>query len=167
MIVAKVADHNIHRKSARSPCDTVLVDSSHPAQLARFSEFLPPEASGEPAMLRLLRYGPDPDSTPERIDFRACAEQVPVTPTLGLKPLVVLSQSPQALQPPGLPLEIQDNVRHVWAELQKSLLSLSGNSSQIIANHAGHNIQLEEPQLVIDAILTVLRQARSQQPSMH
>jgi pimeloyl-ACP methyl ester carboxylesterase len=145
----------------------VLVDSSHPAQLARFSEFLPPEASGEPAMLRLLRYGPDPDSTPERIDFRASAVQVPTTTTLGLKPLVVLSQSPRALQPPGLPLEIQDNMRHVWAELQHSLLSLSGNSSQIIANHAGHNIQLEEPQLVIEAILGVLHQARSRTPLVH
>jgi hypothetical protein len=118
-------------------------------------------------MLRLLRHGSDPDSTRERIDFRACAEQVPTTATLGLKPLVVLSQSPQAPQPLGLPLEIQDNVRHVWAELQNSLLSLSGNSSQTIANHAGHNIQLEEPQLVIDAILSVLDQARSRTPLVH
>jgi pimeloyl-ACP methyl ester carboxylesterase len=145
----------------------VLVDSSHPAQWARFSELLPPEFPGEPVMLRLLRHGPDPDSTPERIDFRACAVQVLTTATLGLKPLIVLSQSPRALQPPGLPLEIQDNVRHVWAELQSSLLSLSGNSSQIIANHAGHNIQLEEPQIVIDAILSVLHQARSGIPAVH
>jgi pimeloyl-ACP methyl ester carboxylesterase len=145
----------------------VLVDSSHPAQLARFSEFLPPESPGEPVMLRLLRHGPDPSSSPERIDFRESAEQVRTTATLGLKPLVVLSQSPQALQPPGLPPEIRDNMPQAWAELQNSLLSLSGNSRQVIANHAGHNIQLEEPQLVIDAILSVLHETRSRKPRMH
>lgn len=145
----------------------VLVDSSHPAQLARFSEFLPPETPGEPEMLRLLRHGPDPSSTPERIDFSASADQVRTTATLGLKPLVVLSRSPQALQPPRLPPEIQDNMRQAWAELQNSLLNLSGNSRQVIANHAGHNIQLEEPQLVIDAILRVLIQVRSRKPSVH
>ena len=145
----------------------VLVDSSHPTQLARFSEFLPRESAGEPVMLRLLRHGPDPSSTPEGIDFRASAEQVQTTATLGFKPLVVLSHSPQALQPTRLPLEIRDNMRHAWAELQNSLLSLSGNSRQVVANYAGHNIQLEEPQLVIDAILSVLHQARSRNSPLH
>ncbi len=145
----------------------VLVDSSHPDQLAKFTEFLPPEDSGESAMLRLLRYGPDPDTSRERIDFPACAKQVRATSSLGLKPLVVISQSPQALQPPGLPPPIRDVMRDVWAELQKSLTGLSGNSRQIVADHAGHNIQFEEPQLVVDAILSVVYQVRARKPGVH
>ena len=145
----------------------VLVDSSHPDQLAKFAEFLPPEAPSESAMLRFLRYGPDPDASPERIDFRACANQVRTTATLGLKPLVVLSQSPQALHLPALPPKIRDAMRNVWADLQNSLTDLSGNSMQIVADHAGQNIQLEEPQLVIDAILNVLNQVRSRKPLLN
>jgi len=40
------------------------------------------------------------------------------------------------------------------------LLGLSTNSRQVIATKAGHNIQREEPQLVIDAVLDVVKQVR-------
>ena len=145
----------------------VLVDSSHPDQRVRFSEFLPPESPDEPRTVRLLRHGLDPSATPEGIDFRASADQVRTAPPLGLMPLVVLSQSPNALRPPGFSAEIWDKMRLTWAGLQADLLNLSGNSSQIVATHSGHLIQLEEPQLVIDAILKVVHEARSGKISLH
>jgi len=48
----------------------------------------------------------------------------------------------------------------IHQELQRQLLGLSTNSRQVIATKAGHNIQREEPQLVIDAVLDVVKQVR-------
>jgi pimeloyl-ACP methyl ester carboxylesterase len=129
----------------------VLVDSSHPNQWR----------------LRTLPHGTDPSFLSDGIDIRASAEQVRATHTLGTKPLVVLTQSPRALRPPGLPPDISDKMRIAWAELQVDLLNLSANSSHVIASHAGHLIQLDEPQLVIDAILKVVHEARAKRPYVH
>ena len=49
----------------------------------------------------------------------------------------------------------------MWSRLQAGLLDLSANSTQVIATHAGHHIQLDEPRLVIDAILGVVREVRA------
>jgi hypothetical protein len=43
-----------------------------------------------------------------------------------------------------------------WLTLQKDLVSLSGNSTQMIATRSGHQIQLDQPDLVIAAIKQVL-----------
>jgi pimeloyl-ACP methyl ester carboxylesterase len=170
LVGQSIGGFNARLFAARYPNEVVgmvLVDSSHPEQRARFSEFLPPESPDESRTVRLLRHGLDPSATPERIDFHKSAEQVRRTPTLGLMPLVVLSQSPNALRPPGFAADIWDKMRLAWAELQADLLSLSGNSSHVVATHAGHLIQLEEPQLVIDAILKVVHEARSGKISLH
>ena len=106
----------------------VLVDSSHPEQRARFSEFLPSESPDESRTVRLLRHGLDPSATPERIDFRKSAEQVRTAPMLGLMPLVVLSQSPNALRPPGFAADIWDKMRLAWAELQADLFEGFGSA---------------------------------------
>jgi len=86
-----------------------------------------------------------------------CAELAREITTIGLKPLVVVSQSPLALAPPGFPVPVWEKMRLIWSELQSDLLGLSGIARQVIASHAGHNIQLEEPGLVADAILSVMR----------
>jgi|SRR5450631_541038 len=92
----------------------VLVDSSHPDQLARLASILPPEPeSAEAAPLRALRYGPDSTLGLEAIDFRACAMQARDVTSIGLKPLVVVSQSPRALGPPGIPLSVWESMRIV------------------------------------------------------
>ncbi len=144
----------------------VLVDSSHPEQWRRFSKILPPRSLRESAILRRLRGGSDPSATAERIDFTMSAEQVRATDPLGDKPLVVLSHSPGALRPPGLPAELAEKLEGVWSELQRDLLGLSDRSHHVVASHAGHHIQLDEPQLVVDAILKVLRDVRAPRPTL-
>ncbi len=138
----------------------VLVDSSHPEQWRRFSRILPRRSLRESAIVRRLRGWSDPAASAERIDFTMSAEQVRGARRLDDKPLVVLSHSAGALRPPGLPAELAERLEGVWRELQKDLLGLSGRSSHIVASHAGHHIELDEPQLVVDAILRVLREAR-------
>ncbi len=110
----------------------VLVDSSHPDQWSRFARILPRQALSEPADLRLFRQKPDPQSTPERIDFMGCVDEMRTVGTLGDKPLVVVSRSPHALRVPGLPEELAERIEQVWAQMQRELLQLSTRSSQVI-----------------------------------
>jgi hypothetical protein len=51
----------------------------------------------------------------------------------------------------------------VTQRLAAQLVKLSTSGKQIIATKAGHNIQADEPQLVIDAIRDVVNQVRARQ----
>ena len=44
----------------------------------------------------------------------------------------------------------------VWQALQSELVGLSSDSKQVIAKQSGHNMQLEQPNLVIDAIREIV-----------
>ncbi len=139
----------------------VLVDASHPDQWTRFGRLIPRPTSGEPTALQRLRQKPDPMSRPERIDYVTSADEVRTAGTFGDKPLVVLSRSPHAMRPAGLPADIAEGLEQVWSDLQRDLLKLSTRSVQIVATHAGHNIDMDEPQLVTEAILKLLRETGS------
>ena len=145
----------------------VLVDSSHPDQWTRFGRLVPRPAPGESGALQRLREKPQPSLTPERIDYVTSADEVRTAGTLGSVPLIVLSRSPNALRPPGLPADLAAKIELVWSELQQELLNLSSRSEQIVATHAGHNIQLDEPQLVTETILRMLRETNEPVPSVH
>ena len=84
--------------------------------------------------------------------------------TLGDMPLIVLSRSPNATRLRGLPVDIAAGIEQVWSELQRDLLNLSTRSVQIVATHAGHNIDEDEPQLVTEAILKLLRETGARDP---
>jgi pimeloyl-ACP methyl ester carboxylesterase len=155
-----IGGFNVRLFAGRYPNEVlglVLVDSCHPDQLAKFTSILPPEAAGEAMSLKLLRHGPGAALSSEAIDFWASAEQARGVVTIGLKPLVVVSQSPNALGPPGIPLPMWEKMRLVWSDLQGGLLGLSAMSTQVIATHAGHLIQFEEPGLMVNAILGVVK----------
>lgn len=55
---------------------------------------------------------------------------------IGRKPLVVVSQSPHGLGPPGIPPPIWEKMRIAWSDLQGDLLELSAMSTQVIVTHA-------------------------------
>ena len=77
--------------------------------------------------------------------------------TLGDIPLVVLtrglSTDPDLL---GLSDEEAQQGEAVWDELQAELAALSSNGKQVIAEESGHQVQLDQPELVIDAIRQVI-----------
>jgi pimeloyl-ACP methyl ester carboxylesterase len=61
----------------------------------------------------------------------------------------------------------QDVAAKDWKQLQEEkrkqkieLLDLSRNSKLIVAEHSGHHIQLDEPDLVVQAIREVVAAAR-------
>jgi pimeloyl-ACP methyl ester carboxylesterase len=147
----------------------VLVDSAHPDQSSRFLAVLPPPSPDELLSVKNFRESitaptSDPSSNPEGMDIDASAAQVRATGPLGNMPLVVLTHSPDWRMDPDLPNDIATKVEQVWQDLQVNLLSLSSNSTHIIASKAGHYIQVDEPQLVIDAILRVVDEAKNQKP---
>lgn len=137
----------------------VLVDSSHPDQWSSIDAVLPPESPDEPESLKRIRIIP-PASLPEKMDILASINQVRAAKSLGNLPLVVLTHSPTWSIDPNLSPEISGKVEQVWEKLQNDLAKLSSNSTHIIATRAGHYIQVDEPQLVIDAILKVIAEAK-------
>jgi pimeloyl-ACP methyl ester carboxylesterase len=139
----------------------VLVDSSHPDQYPEFAKVLPARDPSESPVLTGLRDGPDLSGTREWIDFRANSELVRKTGPIGDKPLVVLTRSPAWSGDAFVPDEWGKLVEPVHQRLQAGLCALSTRCKHVIATRAGHNIQRDEPQLVIDAIIDVVAQARS------
>lgn len=70
---------------------------------------------------------------------------------LGDLPMVVLSHGqPMAL--PDLAPEVNQAHERIWQQLQVELAELSSRSRLVVAEGSGHYIQLERPQLVIEAI---------------
>lgn len=65
------------------------------------------------------------------------------------------------LNPLGLAPELNAIVEQVWLEMQLELVALSTGSRHIVATRAGHNLQRDEPELVIAAILALVQQARN------
>lgn len=139
----------------------VLIDSSHPDEYPEVAKVLPARAPDDKdyELVKGWREGPDLSKSREWIDLKANADLVRATGGIGDKPLIVLTQSPQ-WNDPYAPDDIEPLIDAVGERLQAGLTTLSTNSKQIVASKAGHNIQFDEPQLVIDAILDIVAQIR-------
>lgn len=59
-----------------------------------------------------------------------------------------------------------DEIGPIWLEMQTELAALSGRGVQETVGNAGHYIQLDQPDSVINAIDTILKQARYPSESM-
>jgi pimeloyl-ACP methyl ester carboxylesterase len=68
-------------------------------------------------------------------------------------PLVVLSHG-RHIWPAG---PHGDRMEAIWRELQRSLSSLAPRSHHIVAERSGHNIHLDQPELVVGAVETIVR----------
>jgi pimeloyl-ACP methyl ester carboxylesterase len=146
----------------RQVAGLVLIDAVHPAyhqrRLAMLKPLLPPEvwqALRQDAMTpqhRLL--------DPEQVDIwtserqtRQALRRSPLRPM----PLVVLAHGRP--EDPGAPLVAQDE--RLWRQLQRELAHLVPGGRLVIATHSGHDIQHQQPELVLDAIGDVVRAVRA------
>ena len=150
----------------REVAGVLLVDASHPDQWERIADVVPSLGAIEPGLARRLRAGPGSSISIEKIDFMTSAHEARASGELGDTPLIVLTRSPHAIIP-HLGAAASERLGRVWSELQRELLGLSRRSTHIIASQAGHNIQLDEPQLVIDAIARLLDTARAGRSTLH
>ncbi len=145
----------------REVAGMVLVDASHPDQLARELAALPPYRTGESAALAAVRADladvrPDPQ---EGFAWAPSAAQVRASGTLGALPLMVLTRGRSPLPPP-FPARTAARLEGVWRALQDELTHLSAHSVHVRGTASGHFIQEDQPALVIAAIRQVVDAAR-------
>jgi len=144
----------------------VLIDSPHPDQVKQWSALLPTPAPNEPVYLSDFRKGlvspsPDDPNYPEPMDWDATLAQVRAVKSLGNIPLAVLVSTDPTKRPYGyIPDDLKARLEKGRLDLQKEYLKLSTDSSLVLAEHSGHYIQVDEPQVVFDAILKLVDKAR-------
>lgn len=162
LVGASIGGYNAHLYAGQYPKEVagvVLVDSAHPDQWSEILAVLPPEEPTESYALQNLRSSTNPLSNNENLDVNESAAQVRAIKSLGDLPIVVLTRTPGLIFP-DLPPDLSAKIDQIWQDLQIDLTGLSSNSTQMIATQAGHDIAADEPQLVIDAILKVISQAK-------
>jgi len=165
----------------------VLVDSSHPDQNERFPPEAKKMAARGSYVIRAMQIAlpfglprilASKAAPPEvRAEYaavfcrpqfiaavRAEAEaqdengaEVRALGTLGNLPLVVLSHDPDKVQFPG---KLTEPVNREWGKMQEELAHLSSNGSHIVVKGSSHDIQIDKPEAVVDAVRNVVGQAR-------
>jgi pimeloyl-ACP methyl ester carboxylesterase len=164
----------------------VLVDASHPDQMKRFppalndlqaswvrqAEFL--EFTMPFGLPRLLgfcdsdgeiraaecHFSHAREGVAEMKSLPESAAQTSATGSLGDMPLAVLSHDPDTPQP-DLPADLVKPLNDAWEQMQGELARLSTKGTQTIAKHSGHYIQIDRPEMVVDAIQKVVNQTRT------
>jgi pimeloyl-ACP methyl ester carboxylesterase len=134
----------------------VLVDAAHEDWWETFA------GTVTPAQNDAINANAEPAGFPglERIDTDASADEMreaaassPLRPV----PLVALTHGRPWDWPPGFPV---DAIEAAWRPLQNDLAALVPNGRLVVAEQSQHYIQLDEPELVIDAIHGVVEAAR-------
>jgi pimeloyl-ACP methyl ester carboxylesterase len=95
--------------------------------------------------------------------FPESAAQAAITGSLGDMPLAVLSHDPN-VPIPEVPADLVKPMNIAWEEMQDELTHLSTRGTQTIAKNSSHYIQLDRPEVVVEAIRNVVDQARKNQP---
>jgi pimeloyl-ACP methyl ester carboxylesterase len=164
----------------------VLVDASHPEQERRFPglkdldakwtrqlEFM--EFTTPFGLPRLFGFCSDKavvraaecnfhtfrEKVAEEEALSESAAQAAASGTLDGLPLAVLSHDPDK-QAPGLSPGVMKPTETAWNEMQEELAHLSTYGTHNIARSSSHYIQIDRPDLVVEAVHTVLDQARTQ-----
>ncbi len=163
----------------------VLIDSSHPAQVARF--LAPPlsmnTAPGKdvegivltggvpmppahlpdelrlPSMMLMSQHKALVTAAQEFLYFRDSGDEVRNSGRLPPVPLVVITRgiAERGAMDPRTPL-----IESLWLQLQDELAAMSTRAVHLIATHSGHHIHLDQPALVAGAIGMVRDLARGQ-----
>ncbi|WP_328853921.1 alpha/beta hydrolase [Microbispora hainanensis] len=129
------------------------------------------EARRLPAKLLSTRIAFDLSDRQRRAELREAAAAITVNPwqvrrrapSLGPIPLTVISSCPD--EPLGADVEAiaeQRRFYSVWSPLQADLTRLSSNAEHVVAEHAGHHIHRDRPELVVKVILDHLQRARTE-----
>ncbi|MEU6430443.1 alpha/beta hydrolase [Microbispora sp. NPDC046973] len=129
------------------------------------------EARRLPSELLPARIAFDLSDRQRRAELREAAAAITVNPvqvrrrasSLGATPLTVVSSSPD--EPPGTDMKAAAEQRRfysVWSPLQADLVRLSSDAVHVVAEHAGHHIHRDRPELVVKVILGHVRRLRAE-----
>jgi pimeloyl-ACP methyl ester carboxylesterase len=139
----------------------VLIDSAFPKIRSELEALLPLETPNEnPALHEYRRYLRDVAAySSEEVDRSACDEQVQAGKIPNSLPLVALSSTLHTLPPKfsdDFPSDIANRIMLRIQELAAEFVARSSRSTHIIAENSGHFIQIDRPDLVIDAIRQIV-----------
>jgi len=101
------------------------------------------------------------DFWPEELQVMYAARRVNASP-LGNKPLVVLIAGKSDNPPSEVSAEEWRRLVDEKRQEKMNMVNLSRNHALIVAEHSGHHIQLDEPELVVRAIERVVESVRKQ-----
>jgi pimeloyl-ACP methyl ester carboxylesterase len=145
----------------RQVAGLVLIDAVHSATIKRRLAMLKPLVSPEEwQVLRQLMITVPPRLVdPEQVDIWTSERQTRIalrrSPPRPM-PLVVLAHGHPE---PGTPfVELEERL---WRQLQRELAHLVPGGRLVIATESGHDIQHEQPELVLDAIHDVVLAVRA------
>jgi pimeloyl-ACP methyl ester carboxylesterase len=162
----------------------VLIDSMHPSQAKPSASARPPQTAAParrlslftlPARVSLIRLLAGPLDLKGRLSPEVADAYVAFTVVPRHIQTYIIDESkgmPESLAQAeavtsfgALPLIVLSaalNQDQGWQGMQTDLLNLSSNSQQLIADQSGHNIQLDQPEAAVKAIVTMVEQIRRQ-----
>ncbi|MET0772506.1 MAG: alpha/beta hydrolase [Candidatus Limnocylindrales bacterium] len=136
----------------------VFIDSSHPDQVARHRAILPPVRADEDPGIAFARAGNEalvttpPGADIGWLDLVIAADEARASGDLGDRPVIVLTADQQLEE---LPEPYRSRDADAWLAMQEELASLSTRGIQRTVADAGHFIQDDQPEAVIEAIREV------------
>jgi pimeloyl-ACP methyl ester carboxylesterase len=151
----------------RQVAGLVLIDAVHPATIKRrltmLKPILPPEEwqAARHGMLTLLPRLLDPEQVDMWSSERQTRRALRRSPILPL-PLVVITHGHPDPDTPYVELE-----EPFWQRLQRELARLVPGARLVVATESGHDIQHEQPELVLDALRDVVLAVRAGDPVPH
>jgi len=92
--------------------------------------------------------------------FPESAAEASAAGTLGDLPLAVLSHDPEKPSA-DLPPDLAKPTNDAWEKMQEELAHLSTRGTQVIAKGSAHYIQIDRPDIVIDAVRSIVDQSRN------
>jgi pimeloyl-ACP methyl ester carboxylesterase len=107
-----------------------------------------------PAYEPLCAVMHDPTLDPERLDTFGAFEAVAAISSLGDLPMTVITAAHRE-DPALAPAELA-RLDAAWAEGVQRWAALSPSSTVVVVEDTGHHIELDQPALVIDQVLTLL-----------
>ena len=105
----------------------------------------------------------------EQVDFDKALDEIVANRTIAAMPLVVLTADKPYPAPtkPGLPADISTVTREAQDVSQRQVAQLVPGADHITKTDSGHDIMLENPVLVSDAILEVIAAVRDGRTSVN
>jgi pimeloyl-ACP methyl ester carboxylesterase len=92
----------------------------------------------------------------ELTNFEKLGNEAGAISSFGDIPLIVITGTGEQRMDEFTNKDLGEKFIKAWMEMQTELLSLSSDSRQIKANKSGHYVQLEQPELVIEAVRSLI-----------
>ena len=149
----------------------VFVDPRGPRVSGSWRDALPPAAADEAAAIAANRdelgtFETDPSLNDEHLDLTATAAEAIAAldgpgPLFGDRPVVVLSAADTMSAWADLPADLAATFGEIWLDGQRELADESTAGTFTVVADSGHEIQFEQPAVVVVALESVLAAAGS------